>query len=144
MSRKDFTAHIKKRREALGLTQPQVAETMGYTQQYIVRWEQGGVKHITEDHLRRWARVLQEDVAYLRRLLGSDAPAREGGGRDRTVPQLLRIPETADGPERRLIQRFAEALLENQGAAMLSAFRQWEREVAGEVGEQEEPNPAAG
>lgn len=138
MSRKDFTEHIKKRREALGLTQPQIAEAMGYTQQYITRWEQGGVKHVTEDHVRRWARVLQDDAGYLRRLLGSDAPVREGSGRDRTVAQLLRIPEIADGPERRLIQRFAEALLENQGAALLAAFRQWEHEVAGEVGEDEE------
>jgi len=145
VSRIDFTEYIKQRRVKVGLNQTQVAEAMGYTQQYIVRWERGDVKHITEEHLRKWARVLETDVPYLRRILGRDAPAiTNEGRRSRTVSDLLRIPDTADGPERRLIQRFAETLIENQGAALLSVFRQWERETVGEAGAADEVDPAVG
>ena len=56
---------IRKRREALGLSQLDVSEAMGYTNRSTIAKLEAGVNHLNTEKLPALARILQTTVSYL-------------------------------------------------------------------------------
>ena len=75
-SRSVFGANLRTARIKVGLTQAQLAERTGLTQQYV-SWVEAGRANITLATMTSLARVVREDVSeLLRKRLGRTTPPR--------------------------------------------------------------------
>lgn len=93
---RDIGQRIRRRREALGYKQPQVADeiarltgNLAVTKDYVSRWERGA-NEPDEDNLKALAKVLQTKVAYL--MVGS--PEEQAEQAERLLEEPIEIPAT--------------------------------------------------
>ena len=77
MTRREIiAARIRERREALGLSQADLARSVGVERQQVSQWEKGASKP-SEDHFFEVARTLQTSISFLYGEVDDHRPARE-------------------------------------------------------------------
>jgi transcriptional regulator with XRE-family HTH domain len=108
---------IRLRRTELGLTQEQLADTLGISYQQIQKYETGA-NRISASRIYELARRLEVDLAYFFDDLGFDdrgqAPL-EHGGRQRSAIELVRKFAQIDDPHvRAAIAGLVKAIVDRQ------------------------------
>jgi transcriptional regulator with XRE-family HTH domain len=91
-------ARVRARRNALGITQQQLADQLGVTFQQVQKYERG-VNRISASKLYETARALQAPVASFFDGLGEGSPVDDTGGSLAAEKAVLDLAVTEEGRE---------------------------------------------
>jgi len=98
--------HIKERREALGMSQDELAEKMGYKSRSTIAKIEKGINDVTQTNIVRFAEVLRTTPAYL---MGWEEVQKNNNaivsivGRLRTDDDFLSLIETLNNLDKEKI-----------------------------------------
>ncbi len=112
-TRTEFGERIVAARQQLGLTQAQVAEALGITQQSYAGWERYPTA-LKPEHLRELARILKVSVDFL---LGEKPPRQRGGGPAGKARRVFEAVSKLPRHQQQRIVSVVEALVAQAGSA---------------------------
>lgn len=81
---------IKERREALGWSQEELSERMGYKSRTTIAKIETGVSDVYQANIKKFAKVLGVSVAYLMEWDGAEEPETTNEVQDDTYTALIR------------------------------------------------------